>query len=151
MHLSSSMDREIIRGLVAFTLALWLGGLSCALDCGVNVSTATATESQSSDKTESCPMNAGQDCCHKARTGEDAADATTATPLPSSSGQMFCYPLDSQPADPARKARSLDAPPALTAVALLSPVVEPYPATIPVRLTVRDRGSTYLRCCVFLI
>jgi hypothetical protein len=142
----------LIRRLTAFTLVLWLGGLGCALGCGIKVSAATVNEAQASDKTESCPMKAGHDCCHKAGTDKDATDAPAATLITPSSGQMFCCPLGSQSADPARKVRSLDAPQALMAVALLStPGVKLYPATFPVQLTVRDRGSTYLRCCVFLI
>lgn len=99
---------------------------------------------------ESCQAGAGHDCCHKAKAdGGEATQETTVT-LPSS--DMSCCPLVGQPAEFARQVRLLDAPQVLSGNVLLpAPGVEPYRVTISARLPVRDRGSTYLRCCVFLI
>lgn len=150
MLLSFPSDHRILRGLVAFALTLWLGGLGCAVGCEMPTPDSHRTALEAPGAEGPCPMDAGHHRPQKANVDDDGARGETSVTL--LHGESSLCPLVGQSADLARKVRPLDAPRTLAGSAPLPvPVLEPYRDTIPVRLTIRDRGSTYLRCCVFLI
>lgn len=93
----------------------------------------------------------GHDCCGGVEE-EDGGRASAGSESHGSSTAMHC-PLGGRHAsDPARKVR-VDTTPAASAPATQSPAPESSYVTPPYAadVLVRDRGSTYLRCCVFLI
>lgn len=150
MLLSFLPDHRILRGLVAFTLTLWLGGLGCAVGCEMPIPDLQRVSLVAPGVERPCPTGEGHRRRHKADVEDEWARGETSATLPP--GELSLCPLVGQSGDLARKVRLLDAPRASAASEHLpAPGVEPYCDTIHVRLTIRDRGSTYLRCCVFLI
>lgn len=142
----------VMRRLCALALALWLGGVGCLLGCEMQASAAPFVEAHefaSSASSDSCPMNAAHDCCHRSHEeGMTIAFGATSE----SSQTMNCCPLAGQSANIARKARFDIAPLALAENELLPQLTFNNATSMPfVRLRVPDRGSTYLRHCVFLI
>ena len=97
----------------------------------------------------------GHDCCAGGRRGEGKKkDARSSVGAEGRGGgtAMRC-PLGGRHAsDPARKVR-VDTTPTAAAPAAQSPAPESTYVTpaYAARRLARDRGSTYLRCCVFLI
>ncbi|MFL6210155.1 MAG: hypothetical protein ACJ74W_14970 [Pyrinomonadaceae bacterium] len=136
------------RRLTTLALALWLAGFGCFLGCELNVSAAPAVESEVSSAAESCQAFSGEDCCHKT----DASGGASFKATPAEQGVSSCCPLTGQAADPARKVGGLNAPPEVaqswTPPAQHVAQALTLPATNP---QLPDRGSTHLRCCVFLI
>jgi hypothetical protein len=148
--------RLIARRLVAAALVLWLGGVGCFFGCETGVVSAAAPDGRKAfAEADSCPAFAGHDCCHRARAesgGGDEGGGSTARrtpgPLP---GTGHC-PLKGQSADSARKVSVADAPVAEAGNSFrLTPHAHTHARPAPHRLRVPDRGSTHLRCCVFLI
>lgn len=104
----------------------------------------------------------GHDCCDKHEAGEEKGERTSkAEDERSSAGvgrrggrtAMHCPLGGRHTSDPARKVRVDTTPAAAATPATQSPAPESVYAA-PARAAgtpVRDRGSTYLRCCVFLI
>ncbi|MGH9942010.1 MAG: hypothetical protein ACRD9R_06590 [Pyrinomonadaceae bacterium] len=157
--------RGIARRFVAAALALWVAGVGCLLGCEAralheaSAATLEVAAAGQSDQTETCAAFGGRDCCHKAQgeqpSGDSSADRDAFAfdlPLPTSEGLMCC-PLSPQPSDPARKlsfnqaplaSDASDASPTFHAGNFLRQIQKAAPL-------VPDRGSTYLRCCVFLI
>ena len=148
MLLSFPPHHRILRGLVTFTLTLWLGGLGCAVGCEMPTTGSHRVTLETSSAEQGCSMGGGHDRRHQANVNDDGGRLEmTATP-----GELSPCPLVGQTADLARKVRPLDAPQVLAGSDHVpTPSVEPYPDAITARLPIRDRGSTYLRCCVFLI
>ncbi|MCA1591608.1 MAG: hypothetical protein LC754_02945 [Acidobacteria bacterium] len=143
----------IIRRLTAIVCVLWLGGLGCLVGCGpmVFATTPAPVALENHETAESCPMaSMGGDCCRHAKTERRGAAGETLSSTPQ---QMNCCPLAGQTADHVRKLRFVEAPVAVVARESLSApaFVSHAAAAIPGRRRVPDRGSTYLRCCVFLI
>lgn len=149
----------VVRRLVASALVLWLAGVGCFFGCEMSASAAPSGEHQASAKEKSCPAFSGDDCCDKAESGDDdqtesslSSEAPTIRQTPAGPGVMTCCPLTGQSADPPRKMSIRDAP-----VAEAGKKSTPTPnnltstQTSTHRLRVPDRGSTHLRCCVFLI
>ena len=148
--------RVIARRLAAAALVLWLGGVGCLLGCEMGVVSAAAAEEQTATtQGDSCPAFSGHDCCHKADKADKTDkgdDSSTVRRIPGQTTRSNCCPLSGQSADSARKVSLKDAP--LVATSGL-PTFTPHSHTparlIPHRSQLPDRGSTHLRCCVFLI
>ena len=139
---------RMIRRVATLALVLWLAGVGCFLGCEMSVSAAPFAKSNASEVADSCPM-ASHDCCQK-----DKSDGTQSVDTKHRhSDAPSCCPLTSQSvADPARKARSADAPLASVGSGLLfASNVNPTPTLSSPKPLVSNKGSTYLRCCVFLI
>ena len=172
MNASPFNPGAVVRRLTAFALVLWLAGAGCLMGCeiaaaaGRDASTHdTPTHDAATHETasaESCPMHSGGgDCCHKAKRRNVRRDAETTralttpgTPAPTGNlPDVSCCPLANRVADAARKVRVSDAPRAVESRGLTAALDK---AERPAELyaqkpQVRDRGSTHLRCCVFLI
>jgi hypothetical protein len=162
--------RAVFRRLTALAMVLWLAGAGCLMGCeivaaavaGHDASTHSAATHETASA-ESCPMHSsGGDCCHKAKRKNVRRDTETArtltpntsTPAPSRSiPDMSCCPLANRVADAARKVRISDAPLAAENRGLLQALDKAErPANLyALKPQARDRGSTHLRCCVFLI
>jgi hypothetical protein len=135
--------------LVALTLTLWLAGVGCVIGCEMNSPPPPVVESEAAVAAEdSCEAFSGHDCCRKSKDNGAAFVGT----IPARKDDASCCPLAGQTADPARKASYLDAP---LAVAGNGPLLTPNvrtSLTLPLMMPqIADRGSTYLRCCAFLI
>ena len=135
--------------LATLVLVLWLAGVGCIIGCEMNVAAAPKDESQSTSESESCPAFSDHDCCQKTGGSDGAA---TIGLLPQNTTNDSCCPLTGLSADPARKVSGSDAPLAVTGSGLsvtpdtrISTLLRAYRPKVP------DRGSTHLRCCVFLI
>ena len=135
--------------LVALTLALWLAGVGCVVGCEMNLPAAPLVESAAVVAADdSCAAFSGHDCCRQAKENGAAVVGT----IPARKDEASCCPLAGQTADPARKASYLDAPLAIAGNGLpLTSNVRPSLTLPQTRPQIPDRGSTYLRCCVFLI
>jgi hypothetical protein len=143
----ASQTARMIRRLAALALVLWLAGFGCFMGCEMNASAAPAVQGEASETADSCPM-ASRDCCQKPAGNQTAAVET----IPEHRNSPACCPLTGQAADPARKAGNLDAPLAATesnrSFAINFHLVLQFS---PDYLPVANKGSTYLRCCVFRI
>lgn len=137
----------ITRRLAASVLVLWLAGVGCIIGCEMNVAAAPKEEAQAASEADSCPMESGgHDCC------EEDGDGPSNVRFPKHNTHVSCCPLATLSADPARKISTKDVPLAVAGNGL--PAVADSRTSTPLpsyRLRVPDRGSTYLRCCVFLI
>ena len=155
------------RRLAALGLVLWLAGAGCLLGCsalmGANASAhaapsqthAAQAESHSAEPPDSCAAMRGHDCCGgvEEKESEEAQGRSSAGAERHGSRTAIHCPLGGrQASDPARKVR-VDTTPNAAAPATQSPAPAPSYVTAahPSGPLVRDRGSTYLRCCVFLI
>ena len=139
----------MIRRSAAFVLVLWLAGVGCIIGCEMNVAAAPQHESPTDAQTESCPAFSGHDCCQQTENSNGAASIET---LPKNTANVSCCPLAGLSADPARKVSASDAPPTVAQSGLsVAPCARTSTQLPAYRLQVPDRGSTHLRCCVFLI
>ena len=149
--------RSVVRRLAAASLVLWLAGVGCFFGCEMGVVKAAAEtvgREAAFAREDSCPAFAGHDCCHKAKAGSggDGGEGPDARRTPGPAPRTDCCPLKSQSADPARKVGFADAPLAEAGTPLkFNPHTNAHARLTPHRLRVPDRGSTHLRCCVFLI
>lgn len=160
----------VLRRLTAVAMVLWLAGAGCLMGCEIAAAAAeghdASTHSAAIHETasaKSCSMHSGGgDCCHKAKRPNVRRDTETArtltpntsTPAPSRSiPDMSCCPLANRVADTARKVRISAAPSAIENRGHLHALDKAErPAELyAFKTEVRDRGSTHLRCCVFLI
>lgn len=139
---------EFARRLAASALALWLAGVGCFLVCEIGASAAPVDEHQAAAE-NSCPNSSGHDCCQKA---EGNNDGSTARQTSGETAGDDCCLLPGQTAGLVIKVSNSDAPTAAAGdgpkVALSTHTFKQltsHPAQVP------DRGSTHLRCCVFLI
>lgn len=143
----------IVRRAAAAALVLWMAGVGCFLGCEMRVvSEAAGAEAREAvAQGDSCPAFAGRDCCQreKARSSGGGPDARQ---TPGHAPRTNCCPLKSLSADPARKSGVAVAPPAGAGTPVkLTPHTNTHAPLVAHRLRVPDRGSTHLRCCVFLI
>jgi hypothetical protein len=155
---------DLPRRLTALGLVAWLAGAGCLLGCSAATASAHAVPPQthaaqngshSVEQSDSCDAMRGHDCCggveEKEAEGTEGRASAGAERYGSRTA-MHC-PLGGRNAsDPARKVR-VDIKPTASAPATQSPAPESSYVTPPCAVAglVRDRGSTYLRCCVFLI
>lgn len=156
----------MLRRLTALGLVAWLAGAGCLLGCAASMgATASAhavptpthsaqNESHSVKQSDSCAAMSGHDCCAAVEEdgGENDARTSAGAATHGNRTAMHCPLGGRQTSDPARKVR-VDTTPDASTPATQSPAPESSYVTPPyaARLLVRDRGSTYLRCCVFLI
>jgi hypothetical protein len=139
----------MIRRSAAFALVLWLAGVGCIIGCEMNVAAAPKHESPTDSQTESCPAFSGHDCCQKTENSDGAASVGI---LPTNTTNVSCCPLAGLSADPARKINASDMPPNVAqSVMSVAPDTRTSTQLPAYRRQVPDRGSTHLRCCVFLI
>lgn len=149
MFASPSTIGTMTRRCAAFVFVLWLAGVGCFVGCEMNVAAAPKHESLTKSQTESCPAFSGHDCCQKTEVSNDAASITIP---PKKTENISCCPLTGLSADPARRVSTSDAPFAVVqSTSLVAPDTRISTQLPTSRLKVPDRGSTYLRCCVFLI
>lgn len=138
---------RLIRRLTALILVLWLAGLGCFIGCEMNASAAPIAKAETYETADSCPM-ASHDCCQSS----EGNQPTSVETIPEHGNAPSCCPLTGQAADPARKVGNLDKP--LAAIRNgLSFALDVHPVLIfsSKNLPVANKGSTYLRCCVFRI
>ena len=133
---------------------LWLAGVGCFFGCEMGVVSAATEvdEGEAVEQPESCPAFAGHDCCHKAKAESSKVNGSTARQTPGRAPRTDCCPLKGQAADSARKVGVADAHLAEAGIPLkFNPHTNTRARLTTHRLRVPDRGSTHLRCCVFLI
>lgn len=141
-------SNNTMKGFLTITLALWLGGLSCAFGCAQSAAVAEADE-------VTTRSDAAHACCHRAQ-GVSRDDTTTDgsdRALSSPHGVAACCLLAEQEGEQARGWHGdVQAGTALTATVVL-PVLDAANYFSPVRGEpyLPDRSGTYLRCCAFLI
>ena len=167
MPLPRTRATDLPRRLTALGLAAWLAGVGCLLGCTASARTtasahaapsrthAAQTDSHSVERPDSCAAMRGHDCCGGGgeKKSEGAAGRASAVAERHGSRAAMHCPLGGRhTSDPARKVR-VDTTPTASAPATQSPAPAPSYVAPPdaVAGLVRDRGSTYLRCCVFLI
>ncbi|MDQ3686075.1 MAG: hypothetical protein M3430_10820 [Acidobacteriota bacterium] len=149
MRASSSHRRENFRRFVALTLVLWLGGAGCVVGCEMMPRVFASDTTPLSDSTASCPARSGPDCCHQQNSNRVVTSFGTTPQTPRA---LACCPLAGQAAEAPHKVR-FDGKPLVVVVDRLSAssIAAEKAAWAAVPTRVPDRGSTYLRCCVFLI
>ncbi len=155
MRWQSTQSGRTLQRLSAVALVLWLAGVGCFFGCEFRVSAAAAVvEPGAVEEGETCAaLTGGHDCCaEKRQTQKRGEQFSLKTPLPPARGQSACCAFVPQPSDPARKIK-LDETPATPAPVAVLPALSVKKSSAENHLTLRvlDRGSTYLRCCVFLI
>lgn len=151
MFVSHFKAGVVARRLAASALVLWLAGVGCFLGCEMSVAASPADDSIEVTQADSCPSMSGHDCCPTIESGDDD-DGSTVRQTPRDGARINCCPLSGQSADPARKVSISDAPFVEAGSRLTVAPKHQTPAQLTSRRTqVPDRGSTRLRCCVFLI
>ncbi|HZH34846.1 MAG TPA: hypothetical protein VEX64_08400 [Pyrinomonadaceae bacterium] len=140
--------------VLALLLCLWLSGAVSVIQCGaMEMRMQAAKAAAASDEGESCPMSGNHDCC-KGKEKKDRKQTSFAFPQKGSPQLDCCAFVKLPPADPARRVNQIDAPATVAGIigfeipALEEPKISSSKAfrSIP-----RDRGSTFLRNCVFRI
>lgn len=145
-------------------LALWIAGTGCLLGCESRAQAATARQSSTNEDSDvvvadACASSKSHGCCQKQGRAEPGQQGEgSASPLarlidlPDQSGATLGCPFATSRVALFTKVRDNASPHALNqrplpllplSVAELSPLSD--------SLLPRDRGHTYLRCCVFLI
>lgn len=139
----------LIHRLVSLALALWLGGVGCLIGCEMDATVASLDAHTSAD-IYPATAESDEDCCYKVKP-ERIGKGLTTPPEPGRA--MMCSPFSGQSAVAVVKPR----PSGESGIALavnepsFSVPAEAYEPQGFGRLRVPDRGSTHLRCCVFLI
>ncbi len=137
----------LIRRITALILVLWFASFGCFMGCEMNASAAPIVKAEASGTADSCPM-ASHDCC-QSPVGNHPTSVET---IPEHRYAPSCCPLTGQAADPARKVSNLVTPLVATGSGLSFALkVHPVLKFSPNDLPVANKGSTYLRCCVFRI
>jgi hypothetical protein len=149
MFASPSTIGALTRRCAAFVFVLWLAGVGCFVGCEMNVAAAPGHEALIKSQAESCPAFSGHDCCQKT---EESSDAASVGIPPKNTEDVSCCQLTGLSADPARKVSTSDAPHTVAqSASLVAPDTRISTQLPTYGRKVPDRGSTYLRCCVFLI
>lgn len=139
----------LIYRLASLALALWLGGMGCLIGCEMDAMAASLDPYTSVD---GYPTSAGsgEDRCQQVKperigkgvtTHPEPGRATTCSPF---SGQSAVAEVKPRPSGEAGIALPVNEP------SFAGPAEAHEPQGFS-RLRVPDRGSTRLRCCVFLI
>ncbi len=149
MHSQFLHHSETTRCLVALTLVLWLGGAGCVVGCEMMPRVFASDATPVSESPATCPASSGPDCCYQQNSNRVATSLRT-TPL--TPRAPACCPLTGQAAEAPHKIR-FDGKPLIVVVdrLLVSSIAAEKVAWTTAQTRVPDRGSTYLRCCVFLI
>lgn len=167
MPLPRTRAPELLRRLTALGLVAWLAGAGCVLGCAATMGAtaphhaatpqthASQPDSHAAARADSCDAASERDCCAGGEAGEGEGEAGRSSVNAATRGgrtAMRCPLGGRQTSDPARKVR-FDTTPTTATPAAQSPAPEPsYAApTQADGAPARDRGSTYLRCCVFMI
>ena len=140
--------RSTGRVLASFLL-VWMSGVACLLHC------ATVCAHAATEEARSCSAmaeTASDSCCCE----EEAAETIEVEPGRDAARGVTeassCCLLRAREAAPAPVPASVDAP----AIEAAAPAIQVLAASTPVysgdrAQPIRNRGDTYLRCCVFLI
>lgn len=164
MPLSRISATELLRRLTALGLVAWLAGVGCVLGCSATTARHHAATPQTHEaqndshavaQADSCDSMSKHDCCAGGEAEEGKGEVGRSSVNAATRGgrtAMHCPLGGRQASDPARKVRVDTTPTTATPVAQ-SPAPESSYAAPPHAdgVPARDRGSTYLRCCVFLI
>lgn len=143
----ASQTALVIRRLAALALVLWLAGFGCFMGCEMSAAAAPASKGEAFETADSCPM-ASHDCCRS----PEGNHPTSVETIPEHRNSPSCCPLTGQAADPARKVGNLDTPLAASTSGLSFALnSRPTFKFSSDNLPVANKGSTYLRCCVFRI
>jgi len=148
---------KTFRWLMAACVSLWMGGAGCLFACsnGSHETTNSTTSSEVVVAGNSCATSPSHDCCAKRKT--EAPATKSQTPLPSLAslprGMMEDCPLAVNATAVVTKAGSDMSDVGQARATWSSQVVTTTntPNSDFVSLVTANRGSTYLRCCVFLI
>jgi len=145
-------------------LALWIAGTGCLLGCESRAQAATSRQSFTSEDSgvvvaDACASSRSHGCCQKQGRAEPSQQVEdSATPfarlvdLSDQSGAMLECPFATSRVALFTKIRDNASPPALNQRSLpLLPLSLAKFSTLSDSFLPRDRGHTYLRCCVFLI
>lgn len=147
MFAPPSLPRAITRRVASLVLVLWLAGVGCIIGCEMNAAAAHTEETQTVSEGESCSATSAHDCCHK-----EGNDAPTSVALPETGTDLSCCPLAAVSTESSRKISTKDIPVAVAGGQSTVPADSRTSTSLPShQLRVPDRGSTHLRCCVFLI
>jgi hypothetical protein len=142
-------DRNV-RRLGGVMLALWLGGAGCLFGCQAHATSMLRQDGDAPHAVAAHHMLGGHVCCRAAANHQGDSQIRNAQSFASDSS-IYC-PLAGQRAGVASKVRLLDVSP--QAAASNAPYLNnllPVARAPRAASTLRDRGSTYLRCCVLLI
>lgn len=154
---------ELLRPLTALGLVAWLAGAGCLLGCAASIGATASARSANPSEThaarseshvalqaDSCAAMRGRGCCGSLE--EQEADASAGADNRGSRSAMHCPLGRRHPSDPARKVL-VDTSPAASTLSIrpAAPDAVYVSRAYAADSLVRDRGSTYLRCCVFLI
>ena len=132
--------------LAVAVLTLWLSGLGCALCCSTGVVEACCT---SGERTYSRASTLQRDCCKQTRKSCAPVRRDSISQMPDGSCSLL-------PQQPPSLIRLPDATSFFAAVIPPAQFIPPPEMDVPAPLCassvlLANRGSTYLRCCAFLI
>jgi hypothetical protein len=150
MHQSSSKTKRSMKQLGGVMLALWLGGAGCLFGCQAHATSVLRPGGATPLAAAAHHMMGGHACCRAAAGRQRNSQIRNAEALTSDSN-IYC-PMAGQRAGVASKVRLFDvSPQAAASAAYYLNSLPPVVGTARAASTLRDRGSTYLRCCVLLI
>lgn len=154
--------RKILRFALAVSVSLWMAGAGCLLGCSNETHASPATSVESADTVvaeSSCESSSSHDCCAKKKAHHQSTarnipptDLGASQVRPTQSMMESC-PMAISASAIVSKSR------AETSKASIAKTVEaPLPSTTLAlnwrsvdRLSLYNRGPTYLRCCSLLI
>jgi hypothetical protein len=154
--------RKILRFALAVSVSLWMAGAGCLLGCSNETRSSPATSVESTDTVvaeSSCESSSSHDCCAKKKAHhQSTARNNTRTDLSASQVRPTQSMMESCPMAVTASA-IVSKGRAQTSKASITKTVEaPLPSTTRAfnsrtvdRLSLYNRGPTYLRCCSFLI
>jgi len=140
--------------IIAPALILWMAGVGCILGCEGPSRSARSSELGTVSGVESCPAHHAHDCCAVKSGPRDATlvtDAFSIFPvLPLGSSVSNCQ-LALNASAVVSKAQKLEPSIEQNPLTFHSSVVLKSTVKDKSALSIRNRGGTYLLCCVFLI
>jgi hypothetical protein len=130
--------------LAVVLLTLWLSGFGCAFCCSTGLGNHCCSSQQNS-----CATKAEADCCKPEKQQGASTDGDAISKLPNAN----CPLLPSQTPSEFRQSQVTSLLAAILPVTPFIPQLETdkYAPVFTNSLLPTNRGSTYLRCCVFLI
>lgn len=154
---------KILRLALAISVSLWMAGAGCLLGCSneTHASSSAPIESVETVVAEDSCASSSHDCCAKKKAHQASTKANdvgsdllgSSQVRPTHSSMMKSCPMAVSASAIVSKGG------AYTSMASVAKTVQaPLPSTSVVspfcgteRLSLYNRGPTYLRCCVFLI
>jgi len=136
------------------TFALWLGGLGCVLGCAPGVFAADGLTAVDETGASAIASHSEHACCQAAVGKGNEQPERKAASLEQHRlvTLLQCCPLAGQAIDVTRKSLvNAGAAPAFTTRVSSAPTTVLTIPSLRPQAQLPDRGSTYLRCCVFLI